>query len=58
MWLWKRLVSMRARSPVWASETGLARTLAQIGELARRLEAGKFFQRFQYFLGGIRSLKF
>ena len=49
---------MRASSPVWASETGLARTLAQIGELARRLEAGKFFQQFQYFWGGIRSLKF
>ena len=37
--------SLRASSPVWASETGLARTrvlarlasLAQIGELARRL---------------------
>ena len=39
------LISLRASSPVWASETGLAKTqvlarltsLVQIGELARRL---------------------
>ena len=31
--------SLRASSPIWASEASLARTLAQIGELARRLIA-------------------
>ena len=41
-----RVFSLRASSPVWASETGLARTReraakAQIGELARRLASFK-----------------
>ena len=36
-----KLFSLRASSPIWASEVSLARLalLAQIGELARRLEA-------------------
>ena len=34
-------ISLRASSPIWASEESLARlaSLAQIGELARRLNA-------------------
>ena len=41
-----RVFSLRANSPVWASETGLARTReraakAQIGVLARRLASFK-----------------
>ena len=34
-------ISLRASSPIWASEVSLARlaSLAQIGELARRLNA-------------------
>ena len=37
-------ISLRASSPIWASEVSLARlaSLAQIGELARRLNADQF----------------
>ena len=48
-------VSLRASSPIWASETSLARFrethlawLAQIGELARRLRTSCFFSRIQH----------